>query len=140
MLVLGLSLSLAAAAYWKFAIPSHRIVAHSELIMLGDLDRDHRWTAQDTAAVAAFLTDPSRASDAVAWRLDLNQNGLIDGEDLKLLQALVDAGGDPYAAEAAAQGRAGGFPRPRELYRYVTLAEYRPRPLWALPYAPARDS
>ena len=53
---------------------------------------------------------------------------------------MVEAGGDPYAAEA--KGRAGGeeFPRPRELYRYVTVDEYRARPLWSLSAPHAGDS
>ena len=108
--------------------------------MLGDLDGDHRWTSGDLAVLDAFLAQPFGANDAVAWRLDLNRNGLLDEEDLCLLRALVAAGGDPYAAEQAAHDRGAAFPRPRELYRYVPVAEYRPRPLWALNYPPAADS
>ena len=32
-------------AYWKLAIPTHRVGISSELVMLGDLDGDSRWTA-----------------------------------------------------------------------------------------------
>ena len=42
-------------AYWKLAIPVNRVESGSELIMLGDLNGDHRWTAADLAAVDAFL-------------------------------------------------------------------------------------
>ena len=140
VLVAVVVLAVSAATYWKFAIPSHRIVAHSELIMLGDLDGDHRWTTQDTTALDAFIARPALVSDADAWRIDLNQNGLVDTEDVAQLRALVAAQGDPYAAETDARKSGRTFPRPREFYRYVTLSEYRPRPLWALPYAPARDS
>jgi hypothetical protein len=127
-------------AYWKLAIPVHRVVIHSELIMLGDLDGDRRWTDGDLRALDAFLSDPFAMPDTLASRIDLNQNGLIDEEDLGILRALVASAGDPYAAEEAARVTGGPFPRPRELYRYVSLAEYRPRPLWALPYPHAAES
>ncbi len=133
-------LALGGLAYWKFAFPVHRIGARSELIMLGDLDGDHHWTAQDVAAFAAWAADPSAGSEALAGRLDLNQNGRIDLEDCHLLQALAEAGGDPYAAEETARARGARFPRPREFYRYRTVDEFQQRPLWALPYPPAKDS
>ena len=52
----------------------------------------------------------------------------------------MSSSGDPYGAEDSARAKGEPFPRPRELYRYVSLAEYRPRPLWALPYPPAKYS
>ena len=124
----------AGYAYWQLAIPKHRVAVQSELVMLGDLDGDRRWGDGDLAARDAFLRAPSRTPDAVVGRLDLNRNGLVDPEDLVLLEALVKAQGDPYAAEAAAPAH-GSFPRPRELYVYQSLAEYRPRPAWSLPHA-----
>ena len=127
-------------AYWKFAIPTHRIEIRSELVMLGDLDGDRRWTANDLKAVEAAIADPFSLSDGRAWLLDLNQNGLVDAEDVAILRALVDASGDPYAAKQSAQSTMRPFPRPRELYRYASVAEFRSRPLWALPYPSAADS
>ena len=127
-------------AYWKFAIPTHRIGIRSELVMLGDLDGDNRWTAADLAKLDDVLKDPFVASNSIVWRFDMNQNGMIDEEDLRILRALVDSSGDPYAAEEKARFKGENFPRPRELYRYVSVAEFRPRPLWALPYPPASDS
>ncbi|MCM3878173.1 MAG: hypothetical protein NEA02_17380 [Thermoanaerobaculia bacterium] len=127
-------------AYWKLAIPIHRVEIRSELVMLGDLDGDHRWTASDLTTLHPILKDPFSAPDDVARRIDLNQNGLIDEEDLGILRALVSSAGDPYAAEDKARSEGTPFPRPRELYRYVPVAEYLPRPLWALPYPLAEDS
>jgi hypothetical protein len=126
--------------YWKLAIPIHRIDVRSELIMLGDLDGDHQWTAGDTKVLDAFLQNPFAAPDLLACQVDLNQNGLIDEEDVIILHALVAAGGDPYAAEDSARVEHEPFPRPRELYLYVPVAEYRSRPLWALAYQFSRDS
>lgn len=127
-------------AYWRFAIPTHHIGIQSELVMLGDLDGDNRWSAGDLAVVDAALTHPSAVPTGVMWRLDMNQNAMIDPEDIKILRALVATAGDPYKAEE--QARSGGerFPRPRELYRYVSTAEYRARPLWTVPYPLAADS
>ena len=127
-------------AYWKLAIPTHRVEIHSALIMLGDLDGDHRWTGGDLKTLDLFLQDPFAFPDAVALQIDMNQNGLIEEDDIRILRALVASGSDPYAAEEGARGKGEPFPRPRELYRYVSLAEYRPRPLWALPYPSAGNS
>jgi len=127
-------------AYWKFAIPTHRVETRSELIMLGDLDGDHRWTANDLKSLDAFLKDPFAYSDDVARLIDMNQNGMIDEEDIQILHALVASGSDPYIAEDNATAEGVPFPRPREFYRYITLSEYHPRPLWALPYSLAEDS
>ena len=126
-------------AYWKYAIPTHRVEVRSELVMLGDLDGDHKWTAADLAILQGFLSDSFAAPDDLACRLDLNRNGLIDEEDLSFLRALVAAGGDPYAAGEAARAKGQPFPRPRELYRYLPLTEYRPRPLFALPHTFSKD-
>lgn len=126
--------------YWKFAIPIHRLEIRSELVMLGDLDGDRRWTASDLTALDVILKDPFAAPDGVGRRIDMNQNGLIDEEDLSILRALAASAGDPYAAEDTARSKGRPFPRPRELYRYVSVAEYLPRPLWALPYPLAADS
>jgi hypothetical protein len=127
-------------AYWKLAIPTNRVGTQSELVMLGDLDGDRRWTAMDLAVLDNAVKDPTITAASIFLRIDMNQNGMIDEEDLGILRTLVDAAGDPYAAEERARSKNEFFPRPRELYRYVSLAEYRPRPLWALPYPLATDS
>jgi len=135
-----LVLAVAGFAYWKLAIPKHRIEVESELIMLGDLDGDGRWTGADTRLLDGYVEAPLSAPSPVAWRLDLNRSGLIDEEDRRILAALVASGGDPYAAEDAARTAGVPFPRPRELYRYVSRSEYLPRPGWAIAYPGARDS
>jgi hypothetical protein len=138
--VIAAALAAGGYAYWKFAVPEHRVDVRSELVMLGDLDGDARWTDHDLKALEGFLRDPFTASDALAWTLDLNRNGLIAEEDLSFLRAIVAAGGDPYAAEDAARARGEPFPRPRELYRYLSVDAYRARPLFALRYPHASDS
>jgi hypothetical protein len=140
LLLVVACLSALGYGYWKLAIPVHRAEVRSELIMLGDLDDDHHWTVGDRKVLDAFLQHPFAALDTIAWRIDLNQNSFLDEEDLAILRALVDAGGDPYAAEDAARAKGQQFPRPRELYRYVSTGEYRVRPQWALPYPLASDS
>lgn len=121
-------------AYWKLAIPTHRVGISSELVMLGDLDGDNRWTANDLANLDVVLKNPFVVPSSITWRIDINQNRMIDEEDFKILSTLVATGGDPYAAEEKARFQKESFPRPRELYRYISVSEYRPRPLWALPY------
>jgi hypothetical protein len=127
-------------AYWKLVIPTHRVEVSSELVMLGDLDDDHRWTKNDLTILDTFLQDPFSMPDSLTFHIDMNQNGLIDEEDLDILRSLVSAKGDPYAAEDAALAAGKPFPRPRECYRYIPLMEYRVRPLFALPYPLAGES
>ena len=38
-------------AYWKLAIPTHRVEIRSELVMLGDLDTDRHWTSNDLQTI-----------------------------------------------------------------------------------------
>ena len=59
------------AAYWKFAIPTHRIDIRSELVMLGDLDYDRRWTAADLAELDVMLAHPFEVPASIAWRNDM---------------------------------------------------------------------
>jgi len=133
MKLAGGALLLAAGLYfYRKLIPVYRVEAKSELVMLGDLDGDHRWTNRDGHLLDAFLADPFSYPERFARRMDLNQNGRLDDEDLILFRALV-AEPDPYAAGRAAMERAAPFPRPREFYRYESTSSYRPRPLWSLP-------
>lgn len=134
VLLVFMSVTAAVFLYWKYAIPTHRIVVSSELMMLGDLDGDNRWTDSDIKAFNDFSVDPFSAAPLSSVKVDINQNNLIDEEDRNILISLVDAQGDPYAAEDSAKMKGLDFPRPRELYRYLTLTEYHARPLWALPY------
>jgi hypothetical protein len=121
-------------AYWKFAIPTHHVEMRSELIMLGDLDGDLKWTTADLNRLDRFRADPFSIPADTAIRADLNWNGQIEAEDFAILQSLAGAGGDPYAAESAASQSGIAMPRPRELYRYLPLSEYRVRPTYALPH------
>ncbi|MYL85361.1 hypothetical protein GTA51_19910 [Desulfovibrio aerotolerans] len=130
----------AVYGYWKYSIPIHRVENKSELVMLGDLNGDNRWSQADLDVMDDFINNPFAVSDVLVSRMDMNQNGLIDAEDLVLLQSLVASAGDPYRAEEKARSRGESFPRPRELYRYIASAEYHPRPLYALPYPGAADS
>jgi hypothetical protein len=127
-------------AYWKFFIPTHRVDIHSELVMLGDLDDDHRWTDVDIRKAESFQHTPFAVQTPLVWRLDLNQNGLIEGEDLSILRALVTSSGDAYLAEESVRSTGATFPRPRELYRYRSFDEYLSRPYWNLPYPLSKDS
>lgn len=127
-------------SYWKFAIPTHRIGISSELVMLGDLDGDNRWTPADLATLENIAQNPFEVPNSIVRSIDMNQNGMIDEEDLRIQRSLIASAGDPYVAEEEARVRNERFPRPRELYRYVSVSEHQTRPLWALPYPQAKDS
>lgn len=140
LLIVASTVCVLGAAYWKLAIPTHRVEIRSELVMLGDLDADHRWSSKDLTLLEASIKEPGVLTDELVWRLDMNRNGLIDPEDVAILQALVNASSDPYLAEKQAHDNGVAFPRPRELYRYAPMAMYRSRPVWGLPYPYAADS
>jgi len=129
---IGLLLVAIGFYYYRKLIPIYRAEVTSQLVMLGDLDGDHQWGPGDSNRLEAFLLDPFAFPDAFARRVDLNQNGLIDEEDLVILKTLVSQP-DPYRAEGEARAKGAAFPRPRELYRYENVGTRDARPLWALP-------
>lgn len=140
LLIVLLLIGTLGYCYWKLAIPTHRIGISSELVMLGDLDSDNRWTPADLATLEKIAQSPFEAPNSIIRNIDMNQNGMIDEEDLRIQRSLIASAGDPYVAEEKARVRNERFPRPRELYRYVSVSEHQIRPLWALPYPPAKDS
>ncbi|MBE0660037.1 MAG: hypothetical protein IH602_20250 [Bryobacteraceae bacterium] len=121
-------------AYWKLAIPTHHVNLRSELCMLGDIDGDNKWTAADLKLLEDLRDAPFTIASDRTFLADLNWNGQIDTEDILILRSLVAAGGDPYVAEASFSAPGASFPRPRELYRYLIVDQYRPPPFHALPY------
>jgi hypothetical protein len=139
LLVLCL-LSAVAIAYWKFGVPTHRVDIRSELVMLGDLDGDNRWSGKDLDSLDIITKNPFAQPSNIVWRIDMNQNAMIDEEDIEILRSLVAANGDPYVAGEKARLKHESFPRPRELYRYILASEHRPHPLWTLPYTAGAGS
>lgn len=121
-----------AGAYWKFAIPTHRILVKSELIMLGDMDNNHSWTSHDSILFNSVIRNPFSHSPRDVLKVDLNKNGFIDNEDLGIFKALLEADGDPYLVNESAKKRLQFVPRPRELYKFISDVSYIQRPLYAL--------
>jgi len=108
--------------------------------MLGDLDGDNRWTSTDLEKLDSALQAPFSVPLDISCKIDMNQNGIVDKDDLFIIRSLVVSNGDPYIAEEKARDAGQPFPRPRELYRYVSTEEYRSRPFWGLPYPFAQSS
>jgi hypothetical protein len=123
--------SVVAVAGVYFYLPVNRVDISSELIMLGDLNHDNRWDAKDRDALNAVLANPFQADGLTLLKMDLNRNGLIDDEDLVILDA-IDRFSDPYIAEQNAKANGTSFPRPRELFKYLPTYEYAQRPLFIL--------
>lgn len=137
ILFVALALVLAFAVRWL--LPIYRVGCRSELIMLGDFNGDHRWDSEDRRFLDRLLANPFQHSPGDCAKADVNNDGRLDNEDLAILDRLF-AAGDPYVAEAKALEAGKPFPRPRELYRYVSPQDYVNRPLLALPYAGAQRS
>jgi hypothetical protein len=138
-LVLLLAVSLLLWFCIRWVLPIYRVQQRSELIMLGDFNNDKKWDEKDREMLQGSLAQPFSKTPIECLRADLNNSGTLDPEDLTILQQLC-ADPDPYAAEAKAIGNGFSFPRPRELYRYVSFQEYINRPLFALPYKEAEQS
>jgi hypothetical protein len=120
-------------------LPLYRVGVRSQLVMLGDFNNDKRWDKQDRELMESLLTNPFQHSARDCLKADLNSDGRLDAEDLTILEQL-SAIGDPYETETKALDAGKPFPRPRELYRYVSPQDYVNRPLFALPYAGAKQS
>lgn len=121
---------------YRQLLPVYRVGYHSELVMLGDFDGDHRWTTADRGMLQSLLATPYTHSPLECMKVDVNGNDRLDAEDLDILNRLF-LNRDPYAAEAQAIKAGVSFPRPRELYRYVSSQDYINRPLNTLPYTAA---
>lgn len=137
--LLGLALLTATFFAYRQLLPIYRVRLRSELIMLGDMDGDNAWTTADRAAWDEVRKDPYRRSALDGLRMDVNGDGALDPEDLAILDQLIQSP-DPYAAEARAIQANQPFPRPRELYRYLSEQDYLNRPVFALPYDDAATS
>jgi hypothetical protein len=124
---------------YRELIPSYRVSYHSDLIMLGDFNGDHHWTTADRSLLQSLLANPYAHSPLDCLKADMNGNGLLDPEDLEIINRLILVP-DPYQAEAQAMKANRPFPRPRELYRYVSSQDYLNRPLNTLPYQGASMS
>ncbi len=124
---------------YRHFLPIFRLGYRSELVMLGDLKDDHRWSRADLKLLQPVMADPFAHTARECFKADLNQNGRLDAEDVSILEQL-SASKEPYAAEAKAIAAGRVFPRPRELYRYLSPRDYLNRPLYALPYAGASNS
>lgn len=125
-------LAVLAFLYWQYAFPIHRVETRSDLVMLGDLNVDENWSNDDLKLFELYQKDPFSAPIQIAYQMDLDQNGIIDEEDYYIIHSLVAANGNGYAAGDKEHSAGKSFPRPRELYRYVSRSEYRPRPYWGL--------
>jgi len=138
-IALVLLVSLVGFFVYRESLPAHRVSYRSELIMLGDLDGDHRWTTADRGRLQSLLANPYAHSPLECLRVDANRDGRLDAEDLDIIDGLI-LHKNPYVAEAKAIEAHAVFPRPRELYRYVSTQDYLNRPLNTLPYAAASES
>jgi hypothetical protein len=137
--VLFLATTLVLAFVIRWLLPLYRVGQRSQLVMLGDFNRDKRWDQQDRELFQSLLANPFQRSAQDCIKADLNNDGRLDAEDLAILEQLVTVG-DPYETEAKAVGAGKSFPRPRELYRYASAQDYLNRPLFALPYPGAEHS
>jgi len=137
VLIFATALILAFVIRWL--LPLYRVGVRSQLVMLGDFNSNKRWDQTDRDLLQSLLEKPFERSIRDSIKADLNSDGRLDGEDLAIMDQLV-ASGDPYEAETRAGDVGKPFPRPRELYRYVSPQDYVNRPLFALPYAGAKQS
>ena len=129
VLIMGVLLILTIG--YRYFLPIYRVRYHSELVMLGDFNGDHRWDAKDRELLAAIVSNPFSHRVLECAKADVNNDGTLDAEDLAILEQLFTSG-DPYTAEAKAIEKGLPFPRPRELYRYMSAQDYVNRPLYAL--------
>src|SRR6266852_2098432 len=137
VLIMGLLLILIIG--YRYLLPIYRVRYHSELVMLGDFNGDHRWDGKDRDLLKALVSNPFSHSVLECAKADVNNDGTLDAEDLAILEQLF-ALEDAYTAEAKAIEKGLPFPRPRELYRYMSPQDYVNRPLYALAYAGASQS
>jgi len=132
LVILGL-LGFAAVLYAYWNVPANQVGITSNLVMLGDLNNDNRWDAEDGQILQEVLNNPFAAEPLVQFKLDINKNELLDEEDIADLNHLY-LYSEPYLAAEMAAEKGALFPRPREFFRYLPTTEYVQGPLWVLPH------
>jgi len=129
LLVLSVLAVVVVAIYTK--APVNRIEVTSQLVMLGDLDGDRSWSERDAEIMTAILEAPYSYSRYTRYLIDINRNGKVEAEDIRILERLY-AQPDPYRAADEARTAREPFPRPRELFVYLPTFEYVQPPLFLL--------
>lgn len=110
-------------------LPTNRVKIDSELLMLGDLNNDNKWDEKDIDELSSILQNPFMKNSLLQYKVDINQNGLLDDEDILFLKHLCNYK-NPYLAHEKVQDII--FPQPRELYRYLPKYEYVKQPLFSI--------
>ncbi|MCM2265360.1 MAG: hypothetical protein NDI73_09235 [Desulfuromonadales bacterium] len=111
--------------------PANSIQVTSTLIMLGDLNNDSQWTEADRTLLTRVIATPYSFDTLTRYKIDVNKNGRVDDEDLRILDLLCD-NTDPYLAESKAREKDLPFPRPRELFAYLPSFDYVQPPVFLL--------
>jgi hypothetical protein len=131
LIIIIITILIMAAAAFYYTIPVNRINITSTLTMLGDLNDDKKWDEQDKLLLEKILKNPFSFSRLQSIKIDVNQNGYIDDEDIKILNHLYEYK-NPYTAQIKAIENKIPFPRPRELFRYISSTEYLQRPVYII--------
>lgn len=114
-----------------YSLPTNKVGITSELVMLGDMNRDNVWNEKDEKILSEFISNPFYFSSIDSYKVDINKNGNIDNEDINFLKILYKYS-DPYLASANYNGRSNHYPKAREFFRYVPQTEFIQRPLYLL--------
>lgn len=130
-IIIIVCLIISAVIFSYLYLPVNRVGVSSELVMLGDLNNDNQWTDKDSQKLEEILINPFAEDNLTQLKIDINQNGVIDEEDIVFLSYLYKFS-NPYDAETEAKGAGISFPRPRELFHYLPTSEYVKRPLFLL--------
>lgn len=129
LVVVVLVLVTVAAAYRAFFLPLVRVELNSRLVMLGDLNSDKKWSQEDLPLLRNYFSSPFSFQAEMAFLIDINRDGLVDNQDVQVLEYLYDSG-DPYAAKAKAAQDGITLPMPREMFAYIPESEYLVRPVF----------
>lgn len=128
LLIVLMGMVVAGVSLFRNA-PTNSVQVTSTLIMLGDLNNDHKWSEADRTVLARVLTAPYTFNTMTRYKVDVNKNGQVDEEDLRILD-LLDNSSDPYLAESKARAQGLPFPRPRELFTYLSSFDYVQAPVF----------
>jgi hypothetical protein len=139
ILIITFTLLLGICFIGYYLVPINRVGITSELIMLGDLNNDKKWNHSDKLLLDNILKNPYLSSRLTHFKIDFNQNQLIDSEDLAFLYKIYKYS-DPYIAYDTEAFNKRVFPRPRELFRYIPKYEYIQRPILEIEHSVIQES